>query len=227
VNLHAGILFQSAVAWSQPVSASTEGIDSRRQALAGILFAAISAETFMNEFEFIAGSHVKHFGTPRWLGALSVLLEEAENSHATVLSKYQLAKFILSGETFPKGATPFQDFALLVEIRNLIVHGKSKEAIVEKNDSGDFVWTNPKIMQKLEGAKLVKLDTSFLSRAAEEHNVDRFVTDVLDELTSQTTAMWACTSAAGMVYGILDAVPNDFPPFKHSVETSYRHAFTI
>src|SRR5229473_1538966 len=115
MNLHAGIFFQNAVEWSQ-----LEGIVSRRQALAGILFAAISAETFINEIEIIAGLHVKHFKTPGWLGALSALLEEAEKSRVSVLSKYQLAKFILSGETFPKGAMPFQGFALLVEIRNLI-----------------------------------------------------------------------------------------------------------
>src|SRR5258707_5137203 len=212
MNLHAGILFQSAVAWSQPVSVSTEGIDARRQALAGILFAAISAETFVNEIEFIAGLNVQTFVTAPWLRALSALLEEAEESQASVLSKYQLAKFILSGETFPKGAVPFQDFALLVAIRNLTVHGKSEEAIVEKNDSGDFVWTEPKIMQRLRSAKLVTLNTSFLTIAAEEFKTSRFVTDVLDELTSQTTAVWACRSAAGMVNSILDAVPNDFVP---------------
>jgi hypothetical protein len=98
---------------------------------------------------------------------------------------------------------------------------------VQKNDSGNFVWDDPKLMHRLQNANLVKLDTSFLTLAAETHKVDRFVTDVLNEISTQTTALWACKSAAGIVNGILGAIPNDFAPFKNSVEGAYRHAFTI
>jgi len=50
----------------------------------------------------------------------------------------------LSCEPFDKGAQIFQDFDLLVDLRNVIVHAKSKEAVMRKDErSGKYVWTSP------------------------------------------------------------------------------------
>jgi hypothetical protein len=39
-----------------------------------------------------------------------------------ILEKYQIALTILGRETFPEGKAPFQDAAIVIELRNLLVH---------------------------------------------------------------------------------------------------------
>jgi hypothetical protein len=122
---------------------------------------------------------------------------------------------------------PFQAFVLLVDLRNRIVHGKPQEAFVEKDASGNLGWAGPPIMHQLQNAKLVHADDFLVTDFPEWSKHTRFVTDILNQIATPTTAMWACKSAAGIVNGILNAVPNDFAKFKDSVELAYRQTFTI
>jgi hypothetical protein len=41
------------------------------------------------------------------------MLGEAEKSRTSIESKYHLAKFVLSGQPFDKGANPFQTFCII------------------------------------------------------------------------------------------------------------------
>jgi hypothetical protein len=143
---------------------------------------------------------------PGWIKALGDILGEAEKSHASIELKYQLAKFTLTGQPFDKGALPFQDFALLIEIRNILVHQKPLEASLEKNDSGEFVWTKPPSMRRLHAARIIGVDDS-LKDAATRNNADKLIADMVAQISSQAVAQWACRAAAGMVNALLDSVP--------------------
>ncbi len=55
---------------------------------------------------------------------LANALKEVEDSQGPVGLKYQIAYKILSGSTFPRGRSPFQEFRQLVALRNLLVHLK-------------------------------------------------------------------------------------------------------
>jgi hypothetical protein len=105
------------------------------------LLAVISAETLVNELPQFAENWIQAMAArkekqeaPGWLKALAEILIEAEESKASLKSKYQLTKFILSGEPFDTGAQIFQNFALLVDLRNTIVHAKSKDAVMRKDE---------------------------------------------------------------------------------------------
>src|SRR5882762_8714497 len=107
-------------------------------ALVSIVVAAISLEAFINEFGGTAAIHATLEGTPGWVNALAAVLDEAENNRASITSKFQLAMLTISGKPFDRSAAPFQDFDLLMRLRNEIVHLKPFETIEETQD-GDLI----------------------------------------------------------------------------------------
>jgi hypothetical protein len=203
----AGSLFEKAVQECKKVS-STAHNETERAALASILFAMISTEAFINELGLLVSGEKDHLAVPGWERTLSDLLDEAEKSRISITSKYQLAKFILSGQPFDRGSKPFQDFALLVDVRNLLVHARPLTAIVRKNPSGGFEWAEPKIMVRLQNASALEVD-DFLLDAASMSNADALAASLVLQISRQSVARWACKAAAGIVNGILDAAPND------------------
>lgn len=148
--VNAGSLFKNAVEVCTGLTASAE-MQVRRDALVTIVLATISTEAFINEFHHLAKDQSGP-AAPGWINALGDVLGEAEESRASIESKYQLARFILTGQPFDRGASPFQDFALLISVRNLIVHAKPQEATVQKDAHGKLTWVEPRIMHRLESA---------------------------------------------------------------------------
>jgi hypothetical protein len=53
--------------------------------------------------------------------ALGQILTEVEAANAQVSLKYTLTHFALTGKPVNRGMSPFQDFALLVRVRNALV----------------------------------------------------------------------------------------------------------
>lgn len=216
--INASGLFEQAIASYQAASKLPRySIEGRRETLASILYAVISAEAFINELHHLTRGWNKPdaFG---WVKALVDLLEEAEKSRASLESKYQLAMFILSGEPFDRGAAPFQEFALLIAVRNLIVHAKPLVATLSKNASGKYIWTEPKIMVRLQSAGVVPVPDD-LTDLADHTSAQALSADVLGHISTEVTALWACTAAAGIVNGVLEAIPD---PFGATMKFLYR-----
>jgi hypothetical protein len=90
-----------------------------------IVTAAASTEAFINEFaEHIAIFRAAQLeGLPPNMITCSDVIEELEESKAPVTVKYLIASQIL-GAAFAKDAAPFQDFAMLIQLRNAIMHAK-------------------------------------------------------------------------------------------------------
>lgn len=111
-----------------------------------IVFAALSVEAFLNE----VGESVRLYSrTPRLL-ALSGLLAQADEEHASTELKWALVVYGLTGTLVQKGSKPFQDLALLLRLRNVIVHCRPSRAMCM--EEGD---TPP---------ELPRLVTAFISR---------------------------------------------------------------
>jgi len=100
--------------------------DSHRDALVAVLFSAATLEAFVSDFSFMARTLGGVHSIPA-LKSVAALLDEAEDGHASVRLKYLLAKFLVTGEPYNKGAAPFQDFDLLIRLRDAIVHLKTEE----------------------------------------------------------------------------------------------------
>ena len=52
------------------------------------------------------------------------IMGDAEEDHASIDFKLRLAHWIVTGRPMDKGSKPYQDFALLMRLRNDLVHTK-------------------------------------------------------------------------------------------------------
>jgi hypothetical protein len=112
------------------------------------------------------------------------VLRDAEKSRASVQSKFQLARWVLCREAYNQGSNPFQDFALLIDLRNSLLHLKP--------------W--PNVVQKLKAKGLIQ-------KGLEELNSIIGGWTLL--IQTQEIAVWACRSAILFIAEFLDAVSQD------------------
>jgi hypothetical protein len=218
--VNAGSLYKNAVEVYRETSASMP-IQARRSSLISIILATISTEAFINELHHLAHNQ-SDASAAGWVNALSEILNEAEKSRASIESKYQLAKFILTGQPFDRGSSPFQQFSLLVDLRNLIVHVRPQQALL-KNDNGRYVWVSPPIMTRLQAAGIISVD-DYIKQAASQNNAEGVIADVLAQVSTEAVAGWACITAATIVNAILDALPQSL--FKVGADIAYRKDFS-
>src|SRR6185437_3506639 len=121
VHLNAGLVYLNALSLIENIRPPGPQHHStlRTNATASTIFSALATETFINEVSYLANGLFR--GTEgAWLQTLGDVLEELEDSHAPITSKYLIAKFVLSGAPFDKGKSPYQEFALLIRVRNVI-----------------------------------------------------------------------------------------------------------
>jgi hypothetical protein len=113
------------------------------------VIAVASVETFMNEVFLSSLSRMTHKDSPLWKFDKD-WVEKLELS-----PKLVLVPQLLFGESFERGAQPYQDMALLVKVRNDLVHfkmpftppkylhslGVRRIALVAHNSEGaDYPW---------------------------------------------------------------------------------------
>src|ERR1700730_13116987 len=119
--LNAGLLFNHAKNACERI-AETPGlrIGGQTDALTAIVFAAASLEAFIYEFTDLVnqldvepGAHFTAFAS---------LMEELEKSRASIESKFSLGRWVFAAAPYDKGALPYQDFALLIDLRNALIH---------------------------------------------------------------------------------------------------------
>jgi hypothetical protein len=90
-------------------------------ALVAILFSAAAVEAFVNEFPellFFLGRGI----IPPEMRALEQLLRVAEDQNASVTLKLQIIAASASGKALDKSRQPYQDYSLLIALRNKLVH---------------------------------------------------------------------------------------------------------
>jgi hypothetical protein len=207
VNLNAGPLFDLArVAYSQTQTA-LERQPGQTQALVAIVFACAALEGFINEIGALARSIAKPLPAEGNLGAV---LEEIENSHGSLGLKFDMARIVVTGESYGHGESPDQDFARLVTVRNLLVHLKEDERAAKADDtySGE-----PRVLAQLRSANLVADLPAQVAGAA----------SVVVWLSTRAVARWACNSVSDMVYSMLDSLPPG--ELKRTAELFYRTSF--
>lgn len=91
------------------------------KALVALVFAAMSVEAFLNDMADMA-SHYQCEEEKIRLFAL--LLASLERGKAGIRQKMEAAHLVLTGTKLDKGRSPYQDFDLLLDMRNALAHRK-------------------------------------------------------------------------------------------------------
>src|SRR5947209_15630431 len=189
-------LFKEAEAAMLRIPASAGDREPRQQdALTSVVLAAASLEGFINEAlevaEFPEGDEPS---ATKMIAAWIGVMVELEAARASLQSKYLMTKWIFSSEPFNKGGQPYQDFDLLLDLRNSIMHLKA----VDRFRQIDGVSERVKPLSIIERLR---------SRNILGESIAVPPLTFIDLICTRAVARWACTSAISMVTTIIEVAP--------------------
>jgi hypothetical protein len=190
--LHAPRLFRLAK------RAASEDFADKDGPVISIMFCAVALEAFINESGALA-TMVPSENQAIVRGYASVMAELEERKES-ILLKYKLALLVLTGSTWEEQDLLFQEFKLLVALRNEITHlkGDRWEVEVDLDDEDDdgrrrSASNYPKFIRSLHSKGIIALPTSFSS----------WVTLANDP----KVAAWACRVTKDITHRVLTSVP--------------------
>ena len=212
--LDTGMLFKVACDSANSIQAPPRQGD-QASALVSIVFSVLTLEAFMNEM-----SEMMLFPLPDKPQVISVLadfLQDAERSHASLESKFTLAKWILSKKKFDRGAEPYQDFSLLVSLRNDLVHFRVNDAFEEDyppsfiNEAVPLGKTHQNLMDRFRTKNILA------------ENVSGKTLSWTALVKTKAVAEWSCRTAAFMIRDFCAAIPHRYKswfikPFEKSFD---------
>lgn len=169
------------------------------QSLVVIVFSALAAEGFINEFGEAAGR--LPLPDPVLLN-LSACVAQVEATHGPVEEKYRAASVALTGKPFDRGSNPYQDFRDLLELRDALVHPKHR-------DSTDSAGRTIPESGVLRGLRQRGLTYTQRQRA----DAPLSTTSWLNELQTPEVAEWAYSAAVRIIMAVAEMVPS--PPFSN------------
>ena len=167
-------------------------------ALASILCSVSALEAFINELDLYLSYSLKTkpLADDNALTTLSARLQRIEGDRGKIQEKYLEAADAL-GKPFNKGQRPYQDFGLLVGLRNALVHYKGAIATytVDGNNTFEYVYEEKDkgIFDKLRSKKVLRGAGSAL---------------LLEEIGTVHVARWACNTVTDMVQYLVAAIPD-------------------
>lgn len=179
------ILFGIArAAYERTGVASSERIGGQNDALVAIIFSAATLEAVVMEMALFAEAATNLSSTPSFIHDVANAIHEDENSHYSARRKYITAKTILPGESYDKGAQPFQDLDLLFSLRDHIIHLKPEKITQEPH----------KLVRRLRAMRLC---------VDEEPHVR---SSWLSQVCTRGVARWACNVVARMAASICESL---------------------
>ena len=149
-------------------------------------------EAFANEVGYIARESLQSSPEIRSLGDL---FEELEAS-ASVQSKFLLLRALLAKKPYDKGAQPYQDFSLLIALRNELVHRKAERYEV---DIMHAPLTTNALLERLRSKNIT----------AERRSPVPLVQGFFPAIETPAVAKWALTTAAALMKDVAAVAPAD------------------
>ena len=186
---HLFSIAQAAVARLKDVPPRESG---NPDACVAILFSSAALEAFANEVGYIARGPV---WTDPEIKSLGHLFEELEMS-ASIQSKFLLLRALLAKKPYDKGASPYQDFSLLIALRNELVHRKAEQYEVDLFQAP--LSTNA-LLERLRSKNIT----------AEPRTNRPQVWGLFLAIETPAVARWAVSAAAAMIKDIAAAAPMD------------------
>ncbi len=157
--------------------------------LTAVVFSAASLEALVNEVTCEAEIEVRSARADGPLQSWEELLEafveamlEVERSRGSTQLKFIVASRVLAGPVYRRGAQPYQDFALLMDLRNAIMHMRPATIVGTVED-----W-------QLQGGAFLK---ELQARALVSPPPAKAVGNPLDAVSQPLVARWAVNTAAG------------------------------
>lgn len=184
--------FNSAVLFHISRKACERACTNRADTLVAIVFAAAGLESFVNEV-----LERLHFPPEEGIGALDnaravAAAADLYGKSASLPQKVQLLSVALTGRTFNLGTQPYQDFDLLVALRNALVHQRPERIPDEESP-------------ELKPSKLVQ---RLISRGVVPRRSRSAVAEpMLGPVTEPAVARWAFDSGLQMVHALSEMLP--------------------
>lgn len=167
-----------------------------------IVFAAAAGEAFINEIAEMAPmkfGHLPELGNaPDQIDSLGRLLDETERSKGTTKLKYMVAKVALTGKSYDKGLPPFQDFSLLMDLRNALMHMQLDRINSVEPAKVDIQY--PAVVSKLRSKAILAV--------VEGDDTNNAIVSWLSRVSTPAAARWACNTTAAIVKDVADSIPD-------------------
>lgn len=225
-------LFKLArTAYQRTVGEPTERQGGQNDAIVAVIFATAATEAFINELAEIADDIVRQRRAfedevqqirgvqsglapiPPFVETLATVIQQLEESKAQVQLKFDMAHFVLRGETYNHGVPPYQDFSVLIRLRNAIMH-------IKRGDQYEFGSpTRPGLVP----VTMDKVMEGLRSRNILAEPPQGEFSDWLDLLGTRAVAGWACNTASAIVLSVLDGFPDGV--LKGQANSLYRSTF--
>jgi hypothetical protein len=170
-----------------------------------IIMSALAVEAFVNELAEKADmAQLGREGIPSaaldLLQDLANALSEVENDRGSPALKYQIARKVLTGHTFPRGSSPFQEFQELFNLRNLLIHLRPGDAI----SASGHVEPKDKLIKTFQQKGMTRT-------RGRKPGDPRGGTSWLQEIQTAKMADWAYHAACGIIQALGEAIPEDPP----------------
>jgi hypothetical protein len=159
-----------------------------------IILSVLAVESFFNEME----STLQHFSSeklPSKLTALLAMLHEVEKCNGSLRLKIALAYYILGKKTNIRGLQPFQDFAILIDIRNSLVHPRP----ISFSSQTDSFDTHHNIVKYLVSRKVIEKPTADSRRRSWRYYA-----------LNQQVSKWSYDVTCNLIMDIIGYFPKDY-----------------
>ncbi len=208
-----------SLAWSAAQRSSNECALNEtarsRDPLVSIVFSVAACEAFISELAEFAGTAMNEYGgrippEPGSVLMFKALYDEVEASKGSLNSKYILGFGLFSGRPINKGVAPYQDFALLLDLRNSLVHIKLDRIMLD--DTNTALMKYPPIVEKLRPRGILA--------PLPGPNV---ATSWVSVVSTPAVARWCVRSATSMIVGLISVIPEG--RLKHQMDLFYLEDF--
>jgi len=199
-NVLFGVAVNSAASIQAPVRAG-----GQLQALVSVVFSVVAVEAFLNEATEMALGFSDYAGEPQVVPVFAECMVEAEKSRASLESKFALANWVLVGKKLDKGAQPYQDFALMVRLRDRLLHFKGNERFDQNATAEEF-------------------HKSLIQRFGNEDDLlaeDMEPGSWIHAIETKAIADWSCSTAARVVVEFVSKAPQGV--WRSFLEGIHRH----
>jgi hypothetical protein len=187
--LEAGALFDVALQAARSI------VDEPRQgnqttSLISIVFVVVSLEAFLNESAGVAHDVKENQSEPEIVASFAQLMEDAKWS--SLETKFNLAKWLLTGKRADRGRPPYQDLSLLVRIRNALIHFDP-----------NYKWDTFEEMKNLSQKKIINdlRAKNILAERVWGHG------SWTSYIQTKAVAEWACHAGSQVVLDFVKDVP--------------------
>jgi hypothetical protein len=193
---------------------NVDDVQTHDKAVVSLICSCASLEAFVNELPGIAEGVLAAGTRHNKIVVFAALMNELEESQASLRAKLILAKWILSGTPLEKGMSPYQDVSALIDIRNALMHIKGSDVLKFKDDQP--VFKEPRWFKFLRDKKLIA--------AIPINYEDATGSSWTEHIRNLPCAKWACHTVALTVRQIMSGLPIDEPwaAIRKSYESRFR-----